>query len=97
MVQVGFGLKGDLWAIAEALPDGANCIAVVNTVLEMKHLQQHLQRSGLISQVPHISFVQELRCPGSTQQHHMPCNALLRKVSCGSRGLAAWRCACIMQ
>ena len=65
MLQVGFGLKGDLWAIAQALPDGANCIVVVNTVLEMKLLQQHLLRSGLITQVPVL--VQGAICRGSTQ------------------------------
>ena len=56
LTQVGFGLKGDLWAIAEALPDGTNCVAVVNSVLEMKLLQQHLLRSGSISQASLPSF-----------------------------------------
>ena len=50
-LQVGFGLKGDLWAIAQALPDGANCIAVVQPALEVKLLHAHLLRRGLARKV----------------------------------------------
>ena len=48
---MGFGLKGDLWAIAQALPDGNNCIAVVHPALELKLLHAHLLRKGLARKV----------------------------------------------
>ena len=50
-LQVGFGLKGDLWAVAQSLPDGNNCIAVVSPALELRVLHAHLQRKGLAAQV----------------------------------------------
>ena len=59
LVQVGFGLVLDLWAIARAVgSEGLNCVAVVEPQLDLGTLHRQLLKDRL----PDVRMVRRLFC-----------------------------------